>query len=129
MAETLNFSLVSPECELFSGEVIHVDVPGTEGDMGIHPKHAPLMAAIRTGIVNVYRSDENISFFVQGGFVDVTTEELVILAEKACFIDDIDHKEIKQEIESAIKALVSLEGEAALSMQQNLDGLQDILAN
>ena len=84
MAETLNFSLVSPECELFSGEVIHVDVPGTEGDMGIHPKHAPLMAAIRTGIVNVYRSDENISFFVQGGFVDVTTEELVILAEKAC---------------------------------------------
>ena len=68
MAATLNFSLVSPECELFSGEVIHVDVPGTEGDMGIHPMHAPLMAAIRTGIVNVYRSDENVSFFVQGGF-------------------------------------------------------------
>ena len=63
MSSTLKFSLVSPESELFSGEVIHVDVPGTEGDMGIHPMHAPLMAAIRTGIINVHLSDENIKFF------------------------------------------------------------------
>lgn len=129
MAETLNFSLVSPECELFSGEVIHVDVPGTEGDMGIHPKHAPLMAAIRTGIINVHLTDKNVRFFVQGGFADVTTGELIVLAEKACLIDDIDREEIKNNIEFARESLVSLEGEAALSMQQNLDGLQEVLAN
>ena len=129
MSSTLKFSLVSPEIELFSGEVIHVDVPGTEGDMGIHPMHAPLMAAIRTGIINVYLSDENVKFFVQGGFADVTTGELIILAEKACLIDDIDREEIKNDIEFAKVSLVSLEGEAALSMQQNLDGLQYVLAN
>jgi F-type H+-transporting ATPase subunit epsilon len=106
-----------------------VDVPGTEGDMGIYPMHAPLMAAIRTGIINVYLSDENVKFFVQGGFADVTTGELIILAEKACLIDDIDREEIKNDIEFAKESLVSLEGEAALSMQQNLDGLQYVLAN
>ena len=76
-------------------------------DMGIHPMHAPLMAAIRTGIINVHLSDENVRFFVQGGFADVTTGELIILAEKACLIDDIDREEIKNDIEFAKESLVS----------------------
>jgi F0F1-type ATP synthase epsilon subunit len=66
---------------------------------------------------------------VQGGFADVTTGELIILAEKACLLDDIDREEIKNDIEFAKESLAHLEGEAALSMQQNLDGLQYVLAN
>jgi len=53
MADKLNFSLVSPEAELFSGDVDQVDIPGSEGDLGILPNHSPLMAAIRTGAITV----------------------------------------------------------------------------
>ena len=72
MADKLHFSLVSPEKELFSGEVDQVDVPGTEGDLGILPNHSPLMAAIRTGAITVYVDGEQSQYFVQGGFADVT---------------------------------------------------------
>ena len=46
MAEKLTFALVSPERELFHGEVDQVVVPGTEGEFGVLPRHAPLMATI-----------------------------------------------------------------------------------
>ena len=46
MADKLTFSLVSPEAELFAGEVDQVDVPGSEGDLGIYPNHSPLMACL-----------------------------------------------------------------------------------
>ena len=51
MADTLLFSLVSPERELYSGNVDQVDIPGTEGNLGVMPNHSPLMAAIRTGVI------------------------------------------------------------------------------
>ena len=54
MADKLQFSLVSPEAELFSGLVDQVDVPGSEGDFGVFADHAPFMAAIRTGAITVY---------------------------------------------------------------------------
>ena len=50
MADKLNVSLVSPERELFTGQVDQVDLPGSEGDLGILPNHAPLMAALTTGV-------------------------------------------------------------------------------
>ena len=53
MADKLIFSLVSPEAELFSGDVDQVDIPGSESDLGILPNHSPLMAAIRTGAITV----------------------------------------------------------------------------
>jgi F0F1-type ATP synthase epsilon subunit len=51
--------------------------------------------------------NENVRFFVQGGFADVTTGELIILAEKACLIDDIDREEIKNDIEFRQRILSS----------------------
>ena len=49
MADKLTFSLVSPEAELFSGEVDQVDIPGSEGDLGVFPNHSPLMAVFGLG--------------------------------------------------------------------------------
>ena len=63
MADKLQFSLVSPERALFTGEVDQVDLPGTEGDMGIFANHSPLMAAIRTGAITVYNDgSETVSY-------------------------------------------------------------------
>ena len=127
MADTLNFSLVSPEKELFSGEVAQVDIPGTEGDLGILPDHSPLMAAIRTGTVTVYADGGTTEYFVQGGFADVTPAGLTILAEKAVLKSDIDLDSLRADAQAAQDALQNLEGEAALSMQQNLDGLNALI--
>ena len=83
MAGKLNFSLVSPEREVFSGLVDQVDAPGVEGDFGVLPDHAPFMTALREGTVTVYDGAARRVFNVHGGFADVNGEGLTILAEQA----------------------------------------------
>ncbi|MBV9996102.1 MAG: ATP synthase F1 subunit epsilon [Caulobacteraceae bacterium] len=79
----LHFSLVSPERELFSGEVDQVDAPGSEGDFGVLAGHAPFMTTLKEGRVKVFNEEESIVFDVRGGFADVTPAGLTILAEYA----------------------------------------------
>ena len=126
MADKLTFSLVSPEAELFSGDVDQVNIPGSEGDLGILPNHSPLMAAIRTGAITVYADGEETQYFVQGGFADVTPAGLTVLAEKASLLSDVSAESIQADIETATQALEGMEGEAALAMQQNLDGVKAV---
>ena len=126
MADKLTFSLVSPEAELFSGDVDRVDIPGSEGDLGVLPNHSPLMAAIRTGAITVYADGAETQYFVQGGFADVTPAGLTVLAEKAALLSDVNAETLQADIETATKALEGMEGEAALAMQQNLDGLKAV---
>lgn len=83
MAEKLHFSLVSPERELFSGAVDQVDAPGSEGDFGVLPGHAPFMTTLNEGAVRVYSDGAVRTYEVRGGFADVTPEGLTILAEHA----------------------------------------------
>jgi F-type H+-transporting ATPase subunit epsilon len=79
----LRFSLVSPERELFAGEVDQVDAPGSEGDFGVLAGHAPFMSTLKRGRVKVYNEDETRVFDVVGGFADVTPDGFTILAEHA----------------------------------------------
>ena len=83
MAGKLNFSLVSPEREVFSGLVDQVDAPGVEGDFGVLPGHAPFMTTLREGLVTVYNNGAKTQYDVYGGFADVNGEGLTILAEQA----------------------------------------------
>ena len=83
MSGKLHFSLVSPERELFSGEVDQVDAPGIEGDFGVLAGHAPFMTALKTGAVSVKDAGQVRVFDIEGGFADVTPEGLTILAESA----------------------------------------------
>ena len=83
MADKLQFSLVSPERQLFSGLVNQVDAPGSDGDFGVLPGHAPFMTALREGPVKVHVDGKIVTYDVQGGFADVTPEGLTILAEHA----------------------------------------------
>jgi F-type H+-transporting ATPase subunit epsilon len=76
MSDKLSFHLVSPERELFAGEVDQVVVPGAEGDFGVLPKHAPVMSAVRVGALTVTDGGETRRIFVRGGFADVTPEGL-----------------------------------------------------
>jgi F-type H+-transporting ATPase subunit epsilon len=83
MAAKLHFSLVSPERELFTGDVDQVDAPGMEGDFGVLAGHAPFMTALKEGQVRVFDAGRVRVFEVRGGFADVTPEGLTILAEHA----------------------------------------------
>ncbi|MEE4212186.1 MAG: ATP synthase F1 subunit epsilon [Parvularcula sp.] len=83
MAEKIAFSLVSPERELFSGQVDAVAVPGTEGTFEVRAGHAPLMATLSPGILEVHDGGQVRRTFVKGGFADVSASGLTILAERA----------------------------------------------
>ena len=83
MAEKLHFSLVSPERELFSGDVDQVDAPGSEGNFGVLAGHAPFMTTLKEGRVHVHIGGGERVYDVRGGFADVTPQGLTILAEHA----------------------------------------------
>ena len=83
MALKLRFSLVSPQRELFAGDVDQVDAPGSEGDFGVLAGHAPFMTTLKEGRVKVFNDEDELVFDVRGGFADVTPEGLTILAEHA----------------------------------------------
>ena len=83
MAEKLHFSLVSPEREVYVGDVDQVDAPGSEGDFGVLAGHAPFMTTLKEGWVKVHVDGGLRTFDIHGGFADVTPGGLTILAEKA----------------------------------------------
>ena len=128
MADKLQFSLVSPERELFSGAVDQVDVPGMEGDLGILPNHSPLMAAIRTGVVTIMDGGQTTQYFIAGGFADVTPDGLTILAERASSLADIDRDAIAQEITDAESGLAALSGDAEILATQHVSGLKAVIS-
>jgi len=99
---TFKFELVSPERILFSGEIISVIVPSTEGEMTVLAGHAPLVATVKAGIVFVQTTDSNgKEFFVNGGLVEVNQETMTILAEQGKFIEDVDTAVLDAEILTA----------------------------
>ena len=98
MADTLHFSLVSPERELFSGDVKQVDAPGVEGEFGVLPKHAPFMTVLKPGVVRIHEDTGVTPVFVRGGFADVTPAGLTILAEEAVRLADVDATDIDEQI-------------------------------
>ena len=82
------------------------------------------MAAIRTGTIIVRVDGVETQYFVQGGFADVTPAGLTVLAEKASLLSELSAETIQAEVTAATAALANLNGDAALAMQQNLDGLK-----
>lgn len=98
MADTLHFSLVSPERELFSGDVKQVDAPGVEGEFGVLPKHAPFMTVLKPGVVRIHDDSGVTPVFVRGGFADITPAGLTILAEEAVRLADVDAANLDAEI-------------------------------
>ena len=91
MADQVEFELVSPERLLLSRAVEMVVVPGSEGDFGVLPGHAPLISTIRPGVIAVFNAGAVTDrIFVAGGFAEVTPERCTVLAEEALPVDSID---------------------------------------
>ena len=86
---TFHFDLVSPEELVFSGEVEHVVVPGTEGEFGVLAGHAPLVAMLKPGILKILGANE-LRVLVVGGFAEVSPEGLTVLADRAVPVEEVD---------------------------------------
>jgi F-type H+-transporting ATPase subunit epsilon len=95
---TFHFDLVSPEKLLFTGEVDQVDVPGAEGDFGVLAQHAPLVTALRPGIITVRRQAGELRVVVHGGFAEVNSAGLTVLADMAVPIEEFDQAVLAGEI-------------------------------
>lgn len=103
MSDSIHFELVSPERLLMDIAATSVVVPGSEGDFTVLPGHAPVMSTIRPGVVEVVESegDEPSRLFVRGGFAEVTSEGLVILAEEVIVLADVSREELQQKVADA----------------------------
>ena len=93
--------IVTPEKKLFSGEATLVAVPGTEGQMGFLHGHVPLVSALADGVVRVTNDeaeDGAKAFACQGGYVEVDGEKVIVLADRAVLVDDIDAAAVQSEL-------------------------------
>jgi len=99
---TFSFELVSPERLVFTGEVEAVVVPGTEGEFTVLKDHAPLMAALKPGIIVIDETEAKKSkLFVRGGFADVSPHGLTILADEAIPLEQLDSAKIDSDLKDA----------------------------
>lgn len=102
MADKTQFELVSPERLLISKAVDMVVVPGTEGDFGVLPDHAPLISSVRPGVIAVFEGGQVTDrIFVAGGFAEVTGERCTVLAEQAIPLAELDRGRIEGELKDA----------------------------
>jgi F-type H+-transporting ATPase subunit epsilon len=123
---TFHFDLVSPEKLAFSGEVDQVDVPGAEGDFGVLAGHAPVVAAVRPGILTVTKGGTKEKIIVLGGLAEVSQKGLTVLAEVATSIEELDRAKFAETISEMEAKLAEKEGSELDHAIERLDHYKSI---
>ncbi len=133
MAEKLTIEVVTPERAVLTGDAAQVILPGTEGQMGVLPGHLPLLSSLDVGELTVFglsgSDGEPRRFFVDGGFVEVLPDKVVVMTEHCEGLGEIDIEEARRAIEEAEKELLAIEEKAkAEEIEQDVYDLhQDAL--
>jgi F-type H+-transporting ATPase subunit epsilon len=113
MADTIHFDLVSPEQLLLSEDVTMVTLPGTDGDFGVLAGHAPVISTLRPGVVEVKGGESgDLRLFVRGGFAEVDPKKIVVLAEEAIPLADLDAEALDAHIKDAEEDLTAAKTDA-----------------
>jgi F-type H+-transporting ATPase subunit epsilon len=107
MANTIHVDIVSAEGQIFSGEATMLFVPGSQGELGIYPRHAPLLTKLKPGEVRVQSEgqDEQV-FYVGGGALEIQPHLVTVLADTAARAKDLDEAAAlaaKQQAEDAVR--------------------------
>ena len=107
MAHTINVDIVSAEGEIFSGPAAMVFVPAVQGEIGIAPRHAPLLTTLKAGEVRVQTPDgEEHGFYVGGGALEIQPQRVTVMADTALRARDLDEAAVlaaKQRAEEALR--------------------------
>jgi len=109
MAHTIHVDVVSAEELIFSGEAEFVALPGEAGELGIYPKHTPLITRIKPGAVRikVAGQTEDVFVFVAGGLLEVQPHAVTVLADTAIRGHDLDEAKASEAKKLAEQALVN----------------------
>ena len=127
MPTTFHFELVSPDKVLFNGSAQAVLVPGAEGDFQVLSDHAPVMTAMRPGVVGIDDAEgKHIRVFVRGGFADASKAGLILLAETAIPFEDLNTDTLGQEIKNAEEDLADASEDQKRVAQEKLDHLREL---
>ncbi|MFK8016951.1 MAG: F0F1 ATP synthase subunit epsilon [Gammaproteobacteria bacterium] len=117
---TIQIDIVSAEGQLYEGEATMVFAPGIMGEIGIAPRHAPLLTALNPGEMRIQTEDGNEeSFFVSGGIIEIQPFSITVLADTALRADDIDEAAAIEAQKRAEDALADQKDNVDFAMAQS----------
>lgn len=109
MENKLNLEIVTPYGSVFSGEVDEITAAGSEGEFGVFPQHAPFITTLKTGMLTCKKGNENLIFFVSGGYAEVGPDKVIILGDSAERSEDIDVERAKAAMQRAEERLKKID--------------------
>jgi F-type H+-transporting ATPase subunit epsilon len=116
---TIRVDVVSAEQSIFSGEAKFVALPGEAGELGIYPRHTPLITRIKAGSVRIEKADGGEEFvFVAGGILEVQPNCVTVLSDTAVRGKDLDEEKAMAAKQAAEEALKNAKGEVDLAKAQ-----------
>ena len=114
MADTFKFELITPERMLFSENAAQVLVPGFEGEFTVLPGHAPVISALRPGVIDAALADaRKVRVFVKGGLAEIDADHVTVLAERAIPVEAMNADTIAAELQTAEAELAAAGDDAA----------------
>ena len=117
---TIQVEVVSAEESIFSGEARFVVLPGEAGELGIYPRHTPLITRIRPGSVRIVKADGTEEFvFVAGGVLEVQPNRITVLSDTAIRGKDLDEEKANAAKAAAEEALRNAKGELDIARAQS----------
>lgn len=121
MANTIHVDVVSAEESIFSGEARFVALPGEMGELGIYPRHTPLITRIKPGAVRIERADngEQEFVFVAGGILEVQPNRVTVLADTAIRGHDLDEAKANEAKKRAEEAMRNAKSDIDLAAAQS----------
>ena len=118
---TIHVDVVSAEESIFSGEAVFVALPGEAGELGIKPRHTPLITRIKPGAVRIKRASDGAEefVFVAGGILEVQPDRVTVLADTAIRGKDLDEAKAAEAQKAAEAALANAKGEFDVAKAQS----------
>ena len=106
----LQCEIVTPESKLYSDEVNFVVIPASEGEMGIYPKHEPVVTTLKSGTVRLTEEEgsEPIRYIVAGGYAQIEADRVIVLADHAAAMQELDETAIKVHIDDLKEKMADL---------------------
>jgi len=118
MSMTIHVDIVSAEASIYSGLAEMVFAPGVMGELGIAPRHAPLVTRLKPGEVRVNTGKEELDFFISGGILEVQPHIVTVLADTAVRADDLDEAKAIEAKKRAEEALADKSSEIDFAKAQ-----------
>ncbi len=117
---TIRVDVVSAEESIFSGDAKFVALPGEAGELGIYPRHTPLITRIKPGAVRIVKADDTEEFvFVAGGLLEVQPNSVTVLSDTAIRGKDLDEAKAIAAKAAAEEALKNAKGDIDIAMAQS----------